>query len=84
MPPAWAQACFKGVRAEGGFLVDAVFEKRKVSRVEILSEHGQTLKIANPFGQAMSVLRDGKPAESMTGAIVEIKTTKGEKINLLP
>ncbi len=85
LAPNWSDVTFKNIRAEGAFLVDAVCEKGKTVRVEIRSEAGQLLKIANPFAQEkMTVQRTNRPAEILSGNLLKISTIKGETIILFP
>jgi alpha-L-fucosidase 2 len=82
--PDWSDIAFKNIRAEGAFLVDAVREKGKTVRVEIRSEAGQALKIANPFAPHNGIVkRENKPVENWSG-LLEIPTIKGESITLIP
>jgi len=85
VPPHWPDAAFQNIRAEGAFLVSAIWTKGRTVRVEIDGLAGQTLKIANPFGKAtVQLVRTGKPVEKIAGDILEIPTAINEKITLLP
>lgn len=49
IPADWKNAQFKKLRTYGAFLVSAKLEKGNVTEVEILSEKGGELVLANPF-----------------------------------
>ena len=69
--PCWPKdqdARFGGLRAAGAFLVSAELKNGVVTGVRILSEKGRPCTVLNPWsGSAVSVIRNGKPAEVVTG-----------------
>lgn len=85
LPRSWEEASFRHIRTEGAFLVDAILEGGQVSEVQILSECGQTLHLANPWGSS-SILasREGKGPTRYSGRVVEIPTAAGERLKLIP
>jgi hypothetical protein len=65
--PAWPKdkdARFAALRAQGGFLVSAEQKDGKVTKLEITSTVGGTLRLLNPW----------------TGKIVERKTKPGQRL----
>lgn len=81
VPKSWKDVSFKGMRAEGAFLIDARREAGKTVKVQIFSENGSHLKIENNIGDAVLVSRGGR-AEVFTGEIIELDTQDGEDIIL--
>jgi len=54
-----------------------------VSGVQIFSEKGRACAVQNPWpGQSVQVVRNGKPAECVTGDRFVLKTGAGETIGL--
>jgi hypothetical protein len=57
----------------------------RVPFVEIRSEAGATCRVANPWpGRAVTLHRDGKPAEKLTGEILSFPTRSGESLIVMP
>jgi hypothetical protein len=50
VPTAWADVSFERLRAAGGWVVSARRVGGRTVEVEITSEHGGELRVANPFG----------------------------------
>jgi len=84
VPRHWLSASFERLRVEGAFLVSAWRENRETKRVEVTSEAGATLRLANPFGGPMKVRHPGGHSEVLEDAVVEIATTAGEHLMLTP
>lgn len=61
----WRDVAFRHLRAMGGFLVSASYEKGKVASVIIESEAGGLLKLSNPFVDGITE-REMKPGEVIT------------------
>jgi hypothetical protein len=56
-----------------------------VRGAKIVSEKGRACTVQNPWpGKAVRVVRDGKPAESVTGDRFILKTGVGETIEIEP
>ncbi len=69
IPARWRDVSFKGLRAEGAFVVSANRKDGRVQSVEVLAEAGGPLRFENPFGaddysltgvEAGSTKRDGR------------------------
>jgi len=57
----------------------------EVQYVWVLSEKGRDLTLVNPWpDQDVSLKRDGKPAETLSGERFTIETTPGERLMLRP
>ena len=67
------------LRARGGFIVEATFEKGSVIKALITSERGGELKLENPR-ETSSVTVGGKPAGVFKDRIITVKTSPGDKI----
>ncbi|MEN6334342.1 MAG: glycoside hydrolase family 95-like protein, partial [Phycisphaerales bacterium] len=50
IPATWRDASFKGLRAEGAFVVSAERKNGRVQSVEIAAEAGGLLRLEDPFG----------------------------------
>lgn len=71
--------------ARGGFLVSAALQNGTVPLVEVLSPRGGEFRLANPWGAGtVTVYRDGRKAEDLTGSTLGVPTTKGEQVAILP
>lgn len=84
VPRWWPEASFEGIRAEGAFLVSGSWKKGKVVQVEVVSEAGETLNVANPFGVPAVVKREDGTSELREGRILTVGMGVGEKVVLLP
>jgi len=82
--PNWnktVDAEFSTLRAVGAFLVSASYSNGKVGKLRILSEKGAPCKLINPWGTAsVKLIRNGKPAETLSGATLTFKTSPDEVI----
>ncbi|MDI4646441.1 glycosyl hydrolase family 95 catalytic domain-containing protein [Cohnella hashimotonis] len=84
--PNWPKhlpASFATLRAVGGFLVSASFEKGCVQWVEIVSEAGAPLRMHNPWTGDVAVKRNGTE-ETASGALLEWHATAGTLFRLTP
>jgi hypothetical protein len=71
--------------ARGAFVVSAAQSAGKVGPVEITSNAGAVCRLKNPWGNAaITLTRDGKTAERLSGEQLEFPTRKGEKIVVSP
>jgi len=82
--PNWPRdkdARFGTLRACGAFLVSAELKNGAVGNVKILSEKGRDCTLANPWPEKkVQVLRNGKPAESVSGERFTLKTAISETL----
>ena len=51
-----------------------------VEFVEVESQAGVPCRLRNPFVGSVALHRDGKPAETLDGTLLEFATRKGERI----
>lgn len=78
-PSDW-DAAFK-LLARGGFLVSASHRQGQVEFVEVLSQAGQECRLKNPWGEReVTVFREGRKAESLSGPLLQFPTRKGETL----
>ena len=86
--PCWPKdqnARFGTLRARGAFLVSAEMKAGVVRGVKIISEKGRACTVHNPWpGKSVRVIRNGKPAESLSGERFVLKTGVGETIIIEP
>lgn len=86
--PVWPQdqnSRFAGLRAVGALLVSAELKDGIVSGVTIHSEKGRDCALQNPWpGQEVRLVRNAKPAESVSGKRLTFKTAQCETIELAP
>jgi hypothetical protein len=67
--------------ARGGFLVSSSQRKGVVEFAELHSQLGQACHLRNPWNEAeVTVYREGKKAENLTGSLLKFATQKGESI----
>ena len=75
---AMANAAFFGLRARGGFVVDAALREGAVSQARIRCPVGGRLRLENPWpGSAAAV-----NGEAFEGDILEIETRPGDILEL--
>ena len=67
IPPSWRDVSFTTLRAEGAFLISALRQGGKTTRVEITAERGGSCKLESPF----------------TGRTLELTLAPGERRVLL-
>jgi hypothetical protein len=81
-------ARFQNLRAAGAFLVNASWNGRAISPVEIFSEKGETVRLAHPWGKsAVRVVRlPGLEAidARMNGDIIEFETSPRTRYRVIP
>jgi hypothetical protein len=86
--PCWPKeldARFGTLRTVGAFLVSGELKGGVVQGVRIFSEQGGDCTLVNPWpGQKVQVIRNGNPAEAVTGVRITLKTRRGEAIGLQP
>jgi hypothetical protein len=71
--------------ARGGFLVSSAQQNGSIPLIEAVSQYGGELRLANPWGEAaVTIYRNGRKAEDASGAVVTVKTAKGETIVIVP
>ncbi len=84
-------ACPKGwdaqftLAARGDFLISASRQNDQVEFVEILSRQGGQCVLQNPWPDTQAaVYRNGVAAESLSGKLLTLSTTAGERAALVP
>ncbi len=87
-PSAWRDVTFRGVRADGAFLIDSVREDGETREVRVRSEAGGTLVLAHPFGMRGVRVRTGYGEDTYLSAhempVLKIATSPGEEVVLRP
>lgn len=84
--PNWTadvDAEFQSLRAAGAFLVNARISQGTVEWIEITSEAGAPLKIISPWPDGATII-SGSRQTTTEDRRIEIETTPGEIITLLP
>jgi hypothetical protein len=67
--------------ARGGFLVTSSQRKGQIEFAELKSELGQECRLLNPWNESeVTLYRDGKKAESLSGSLLTFPTRNGEII----
>jgi hypothetical protein len=85
--PNWdknTDAAFSTLRAVGAFLVSCKLSGGQIRELTILSEKGKPCTVVNPWGESATVtlIRNGKPAETLQGNLITFKTAVNELIEL--
>jgi hypothetical protein len=85
--PAWPKgwdAQFT-LAARDAFLISASMQNDQIEFVEILSEKGGQCVLENPWpDKDATVYRNGKTAEGVSGRLLTLSTTAGERLALVP
>jgi len=67
--------------ARGGFLVSSSQKKGQIEFAELKSELGQKCRLQNPWNESeVTLYRNGKKAENLSGSLLTFPTRKGETI----
>ena len=86
--PVWPKdkdARFGRLRAVGAFLVSSGYMDGQVQYAIIDSEKGRECTVVNPWpGKEITLYRNGNKAETLKGERFMFKTSKDERISLLP
>ncbi len=80
VPDNWQNISFKGLRAEGAFIFDAIKTSGKISSVKIHAEKGGVMQLENPFFPKNFKMNGGRLVED--GKILKISTDSGETVLL--
>ncbi len=82
IPRIWQHAVsFEKMRAEGAFLVSAEMKENQVISIEIISEKGAELRLANNIADEIVVSRGGKEERTRT-KLLTLQTVPGEIITI--
>ena len=82
--PCWPKetaASFTNLRAQGGFLVSAEQAGGRVTKLEIISTVGGTLRLVSPWP---AITAKGLSLTPDKRGIVEVPTERGEKVVFAP
>ncbi len=83
--PKDQEASFKNIRTWGAFLVSAQQKNSEVSDVKITSEKGRNCTLVNPWpGKKITLFRNWKKGETISGERISFKTSPGETIEIKP
>jgi hypothetical protein len=86
--PCWdhaRDASFSQLRAYGAFLVSSRIKDGRVASVRLISEKGRPCNMENPWpGEKVQLVRNGRPAQVLSGTRLHFITSPGEKIFLTP
>ena len=84
--PVWPKnlnAAFANLRAWDAFLVSAELKNGVIGNIRIVSEKGRDCQLQNPWpGKPVTVFRNDRKAETLTGERLSLKTTAGEIIGV--
>jgi hypothetical protein len=87
MFPAWPKewdAQFK-LAARDAFAISASMEKGRIGFVEIQSNKGGPCRVQNPWpGSEITLYRNGKPTETLSGELLSFSTVSGEMLVITP
>jgi len=81
VPKRWKDVSFKGMRAEGAFLISAERRGGVLVHITVMSEVGGLLRIENNLPPEAELVRGGQ-REKISGALLEIETSPGERVEI--
>ena len=71
--------------ARGAFLVSSSMKNGRIEFVEIKSQVGGQCRLRNPWpGTTLTLYRNGKKAENLSGSLLLLPTTMDETIVVVP
>jgi hypothetical protein len=71
--------------ARGNFIVSSAQLRGRIPLVEIVSQHGGLLRLANPWpGEGATLYRHGRKSQKLSGPTLLIETAKDDQIVLVP
>jgi hypothetical protein len=77
--------CEFSLLARGAFVISSAHREGKIAFVEIQSQAGSPCRLMNPWaGQVVTLYRNGKKAEDLSGEVLMFPTQKGQTIVALP
>ncbi|MEI6675152.1 MAG: hypothetical protein WCO57_08255 [Verrucomicrobiota bacterium] len=83
--PAKQKAAFFRLRTFGAFLVSSAIDHGTITQVVIESVKGRPCILLNPWpGCTVSIHRNGQLAQHMSGKQLQLATTAGEHLRLVP
>jgi alpha-L-fucosidase 2 len=81
--PKGQDASFHNIRTWGAFLISARLNNGLISDVKIRSEKGKPCTMINPWkDKKVSLIRNGKKAETLSGNRISFNTTRNETLEL--
>jgi hypothetical protein len=70
--------------ARGAFLVSSSIDKGQIGFVQIQSKAGNECRLRNPWpDKQVTLYRDGKEAEDLSGPLLKFPTVAGETISVV-
>jgi alpha-L-fucosidase 2 len=78
LPTAWKDGHFKGLRARGGFTLDAAWKNGRPTELVILSTAGEPMALRLPAGWKPGDGR-GPAAAANEDGVVKMKTERGQR-----
>lgn len=81
LPAAWAAGRFRGLRARGGFEVDASWQGGRVAELRVRSKAGGRLRLADPFGGREVAVTGADTASALPRqGMIELETRPGQEL----
>ncbi|HOW85195.1 MAG TPA: glycoside hydrolase family 95 protein [Candidatus Aminicenantes bacterium] len=81
LPAAWADGRFRGLRARGGFEIDASWRAGRTVELRVRSKAGGRLRLADPFGGLGVRVSGADPAGALPRqGMIELETRPGQEI----
>ncbi|MEO3857024.1 discoidin domain-containing protein [Acrocarpospora sp. B8E8] len=83
--PAGKDGSFVKLREKGGLVISSEISAGRVTYVDITSEAGGDVKLVNPWGQKVRIIRMGtKQVSYDSGNTIEFSTKEGSTYNITP
>ena len=81
IPAAWSDGRFRGLRARGGFELDATWRRGEVVELRVRSKAGGRLRLTDPFGGRGLAVSGADPSAALPRqGMIEIETRPGQEI----
>ncbi len=83
VPAGWQDVSFSGIRTEGALLVSAQRQGGVTAWVQLTSEAGAPIRLANPWGDdPVAIRQDGVATRHIRGRVLDLAAAAGATLTI--